>query len=77
METKIKQIIADIIDLDEDEVTSELAPDDTGYWDSMNHLRIVTALEEEFGINLTMEEVVSIGSVGDIYNIVGKHVSSS
>ncbi len=73
MDEQIKELVADVLDLDEDEITAELSPDDTEYWDSMNHLRLVTALEEEFDIKLTMDEVQSIENVGDIYAVVKSH----
>jgi len=73
VDEQIKELVADVLDLDEDEITAELSPDDTEYWDSMNHLRLVTALEEEFDIKLTMDEVQSIENVGDIYAVVKSH----
>ncbi len=73
MDEQIRELVADVLDLDEDKVTAELSPDDTEYWDSMNHLRLVTALEEEFDIKLTMDEVQSIENVGDIYAVVKSH----
>lgn len=73
MDAQIKELIADVLDLDEEDITAELSPDDTEYWDSMNHLRLVTALEEEFDIKLTMDEVQSIENVGDIYAVVKNH----
>jgi len=73
MDEQIRELVADVLDLDEDKVTAALSPDDTEYWDSMNHLRLVTALEEEFDIKLTMDEVQSIENVGDIYAVVKRH----
>lgn len=35
-------------------------------WDSMGHLRIVFAIEEAIGTELTVEQVLSIESVEDI-----------
>jgi len=77
MQAIINRLVADVLDVDEDEITSELSPDNTEYWDSMNHLRLVTALEEEFDIKLSMDEVQSIEKVGDIYTIIGKHKGQS
>lgn len=68
----INTIVADILSLDEDEVNGELTPENAEYWDSMAHLTLVTAIEEECGIKFTMDEVQSIESVNDMYEIVRK-----
>ena len=70
----INSIIADTFDLDEDSVNGDLSPENTGTWDSMAHLTLVTALEGEFNIKLTMEEIQSIKSVNDIYAALQKHL---
>ena len=72
----INTIVADVLSLDEDEVNGELTPEKAEYWDSMAHLTLVTAIEEECGIKLTMDEVQSIESVNDMYTIVQKHVEA-
>jgi len=35
-------------------------------WDSLNHLRIVLAFEEEFGVSLPPEEVVAVRCLSDL-----------
>jgi acyl carrier protein len=47
------------------EYTRERAPN----WDSLNHLRIVLALEEEFGISLEPGEVLAVHSLSDLERI--------
>jgi acyl carrier protein len=48
------------------EFTREQAPG----WDSLNHLRIVMAVEEEFGVRLEPEDVVTVGSLSDLVRLV-------
>lgn len=71
----VDSIVADILDLEEERINGSLSPEDTEYWDSMNHLRLVTAIEEEYTIRLTMDEVKSIICVNDIYEIVEKYTA--
>ncbi len=70
----INAIVADILNLDEDEVKGDLSPETAESWDSMAHLTIVTAIEEECGIKLTMDEVQSITCVNDIHEVAQKYV---
>lgn len=57
MEEKIKQIFATIIDVSPDQIHNETTPDDLENWDSMNHLMLIAAFEEEFSINIEPEEI--------------------
>ena len=54
------------------EFKEEWGPNEIEDWDSMTHLNLVMAIGEEFKINLDFEEVMSIGSVGDILMILEK-----
>lgn len=42
-------------------------------WDSLQHVALVAAIEQQFGISLSMDEMVEIRSVGDICNILDRH----
>jgi acyl carrier protein len=75
-ENKIKQIFADILDVKEEKITEAFGPNDAPMWDSMNNLRLITALEEEFDIQLTMEEIREMDSFGKIKEVVGRHLAN-
>ena len=61
-----------LVFLDEEEITLELTPDDVETWDSLNHLRLVTAVENEFGIKLSMRDIESISSLETLNRLVGE-----
>ena len=42
-------------------------------WDLLQHVALVAAIEEQFGITLSMDEMVEIRSVKDICNILDRH----
>jgi acyl carrier protein len=75
-EEQIKQIFADILDVKEERITETFGPNDAAMWDSMNNLRLITALEEEFKIQLTMGEIREMDSFGKIKEVVGRHLAS-
>jgi len=54
-------------------VTMELTPEDIGLWDSLNHLRLVTAVENAFDIKLTMSEIQSIDNIAKLDELVNRH----
>ena len=70
MNIKLAEIAAEIFFLDEDEVKPELTPDDVALWDSLNHLRLITAVETEFGIKFSMNDIQSIDSISKLDKLV-------
>jgi len=62
---KLKGIIADVLNVDEDEITMETTfVDDLGA-DSLDVFQIIMGIEEEFDIEIAQEEAENIVSVGD------------
>jgi acyl carrier protein len=57
---KLKQILASVFNITLEEITNDSSPDTIENWDSLNHLNLVLALEEEFEINFTEEQTVEI-----------------
>ena len=62
---KKKKIIAEVLNVDEEEITMETTfVDDLGA-DSLDVFQIIMGLEEEFDIEIPNEEAEKIVSVGD------------
>ena len=62
---KLKKIIADVLNLDENEISMDSTfIDDLGA-DSLDVFQIIMGIEEEFDIEIAQEEAEKIVSVGD------------
>ena len=62
---KLKQIIADVLNVDTEEITEETTfVDDLGA-DSLDIFQIVMGIEEEFDIEIDSEAAADIVTVGD------------
>ena len=62
---KLKGIIADVLNVDEDEITMDTTfVDDLGA-DSLDVFQIIMGIEEEFDIEIAQEEAEKIVSGGD------------
>ena len=48
--------------------------DDIAKWDSLGHLDLMSALEEEFDITFDIEEMFAIDSISDCINIINKKI---
>lgn len=70
VEENLRAIVADILDLDSSAISLDLSRQTAETWDSLSHLRLITAVEEEFGISLTMEEIESTDSLVRLLELV-------
>lgn len=77
MDAKFNALVAEIFELEEGAVKDDLTPETVDLWDSLSQLRLVTTLEEEFGIRLSMEEIESIQSIGGLREIVRRHAGAA
>lgn len=53
----IRQIMADVFNIPAEEITEQSSQDTIEEWDSLKHLDLVVALEEEFAISIPVEEI--------------------
>jgi acyl carrier protein len=67
---KIFELISNTFGVNVDKVNIETSIETLEEWDSVNHMNLVMALEEEFGITLTDEQMIEITSVKTLKKIV-------
>jgi len=60
MEDRIKNVMAAVFEVPVHEITDESSPDNVKSWDSLKHMNLVLALEDEFDIEFTEEQTVEI-----------------
>ncbi|MDT8421124.1 MAG: acyl carrier protein [Desulfuromonadales bacterium] len=72
IEERVKQIVAEQLGVDEDQVTADAAfMDDLGA-DSLDTVELVMALEEEFDIEISDEDAEKIQKVQDAVDYISK-----
>lgn len=67
---KVKEIIIDQLDVDEDKVTEEASITEDLGADSLDVVDLVMSLEEEFDMEIPDEAVENIKTVGDIVKYI-------
>jgi acyl carrier protein len=70
---KVREIISDQFDVEEDTITNETTIDELGA-DSLDVVELVIAIEERFNIDIEDEIVEEICNVGDIVSYIEKKV---
>jgi len=77
MNEQLRSIIADTLGLELIDITPELRRgSDAADWDSMGHLRLVTAVEEAYDIRFTMTEIERITTVAELDEAVAQHTAN-
>jgi acyl carrier protein len=70
---RVKKIIADKLDIEEDKITPESSfLDDLGA-DSLDIVELIMELEEEFGIEIPDEDAEKIRTVADAVKYIEEH----
>ena len=72
MEQKLKMLVANVLGITADEVVDQLSPVNNGSWDSLNHMKIITAVEKEFDVAMTMSDIQSIVDFEALKSVVEK-----
>jgi acyl carrier protein len=70
---QLKDVLARVFNVDVNSVTEDASPDTIENWDSLRHMNLVLALEEEFGVELTDDQVVEILSYKLIKIVLMEH----
>ena len=60
MEERIKIVMSEIFFIEVSSISDESSPQDINNWDSIGNLNLITALEEEFEIVFTDEQILEM-----------------
>ena len=70
---KVREILVDQLDVDEDAVTMEASIQNDLGADSLDIVDLVMSLEEEFDCEIPDEEIENIKTVGDVVKYIEDH----
>lgn len=74
---RIEGIARDIFEDDVLELTEGSAAEDVDEWDSVNHVRLMIAVESEFGIRFETEEINEPRDVGGLISLIEEKLGRS
>jgi acyl carrier protein len=70
MEDQIRRVMADVLDLDPDAIDGGTARDSVETWDSLKHIMLCLALEEEFKVSFEVHEIETMMSYDDLVQVL-------
>jgi len=62
MEERIKNVMAAVFNVSPEQISDDASPHQIAAWDSLKHMNLIFALEEEFDIHFEEAEVASMVS---------------
>ena len=69
----VRKIVAETLNLGMSAIDIDTTAEDIDSWDSMEHLRIVLAIEAEFDVQFQPDELGAHGSVRSLVEFVSSH----
>jgi acyl carrier protein len=66
----LKRILSEILRIDEDKITPDMAIHETATWNSLTHIELVVMIEDGFDIQLTEDDIVAMTSVDKIQKVL-------
>lgn len=70
LEERVFRIISQVMNVPFEKINGRSSPEELEKWDSFQHMNLILALEEEFKIRFSEEEIVQMGNAGIILEAV-------
>lgn len=70
IEDRLEEVFRTVFEDDDLEITRDLTANRVPDWDSLMHVTLVLAVENEFQIRLTSSEVTRLANVGDFIDLI-------
>ena len=67
---KLQKIFNDIFTEQKVIVNKNLSANEVDEWDSLNHINLIVAIENEFKFKFTLAEIQSLKTVGDTIKLI-------
>ena len=75
--TKLKQLIAHLFKVSEDELTDDVGPGDIPGWDSLGHVTLMVEIQKQFGTHVPVEDAIEVESIRDIVVLLERLAGSA
>lgn len=67
---RLNEVFQDVFDDEEIEVHDETTSKDVDGWDSLEHINLINAVEQEFGVKFPMGKIVAMKNVGEMVDFI-------
>ena len=67
---KLNEVFQDVFDDESITVNDATTSNDIADWDSLEHINLIAAAEQEFGVKFNMGQVITMVNVGEMVDII-------
>jgi acyl carrier protein len=67
-----EEIVGAVLQAPVEDVVDEATPETIKSWNSLNHVQVVIALEEAFGVRFSAQEISSVRRIADFRRVLRK-----
>lgn len=67
---RLNEVFQEVFDDEDLFIDDDTNSDSIEDWDSMEHINLVVAVEEEFGMKFSMDEIAEMKNVGEMVEII-------
>ena len=71
----LEEIFQDVFGDENLTIREDMNSNDIEEWDSLTHISILAAVQDEFGISFVMDEIVAMKNVGDMVSAIEEKLS--
>lgn len=72
--SRVQTVFNAVFERDDVVLTKETTAHDVDEWDSMMHIQLIMALEQEFGVRFALGELADLKNVGDALDLIHKKI---
>ncbi|MFZ0885620.1 MAG: acyl carrier protein [Candidatus Acidiferrales bacterium] len=73
---RLEPVFRDVLDNPGLRLSADTSASNLEGWDSLAHVNLVFAIEQEFGVRFTLEELEHLRTVGDIVDLMERKMAS-
>ncbi len=67
---RLNAVFCDVFDDDSIKIADTTSAADIDDWDSLEHINLISAVEDEFGMRFKMKEVSGMKNVGEMLDLI-------
>lgn len=72
MSNTIRLVMSQVLQVEPEEISAESSPESIERWDSLKHMQLIMALEDELGIQFPDDAIPELLTFGAIEKMVGE-----
>lgn len=72
---KLTAVFQDVFDNEKIIVTEQTSADDIKEWDSLMHITLISAVEDEFKVKFSMQEITEMKNAGEMAGLIIQKVN--